>query len=253
MNEADPVTALGAATPIQGRGRFRAWLDVVTSILMMSAAIAVLYGHFSSKPGNAAPTPTAVLRGAAPLTLRAGLSEGNADAPIAMIVFSDFECPFCARFARDTLPQLRRQYVLPGILRLEFRHSPLAIHKSAESAALAAECAAQQGVFWKLHDILFADRQRLDSASLEVHMTSVGASTSLCRRDEAAKALASDRADAEALGLKSTPTAVLGIPDDGKIQPRLAIRGAQPLAVFGSALDELLNETRRAAKPGRSR
>lgn len=82
---------------------------------------------------------------------------GEEDAPVVIIEFSDFQCPFCKRFAEQTFPQLKRDYIDTGKVRFVFRDFPiLRIHPNAGLAALAAECADEQGSFWEMHDLLFA-------------------------------------------------------------------------------------------------
>jgi protein-disulfide isomerase len=78
---------------------------------------------------------------------------GNKTAPVEMIIYSDFECPFCAHFAK-TAGQIRQSY--PEKVKIVFRHFPLTMHPEAVPAALASECAAEQGKFWEMHDRLFA-------------------------------------------------------------------------------------------------
>ncbi len=81
---------------------------------------------------------------------------GPADAPVLIVAFSDFQCPFCTRFWAETMPALVEEYVEPGTVRFVFRDFPLAqIHPNAIPAAMAAECADDQGAFWPMHDALF--------------------------------------------------------------------------------------------------
>jgi protein-disulfide isomerase len=81
---------------------------------------------------------------------------GSEDAPVVVIEFSDFQCPFCKRFHETTLPKLIEQYVNTGKVRFVYRDFPLTqIHPNAGLAALAAECADEQNSFWPMHDLLF--------------------------------------------------------------------------------------------------
>jgi protein-disulfide isomerase len=82
-----------------------------------------------------------------------------------MIVFADFECPFCGRFTREVLPIIEQEYLSTGRLQLVYHHFPLPSHRNAVSAAVAADCAGQQGRFWDMHDKLFSAGQSLDLAS----------------------------------------------------------------------------------------
>ncbi len=78
---------------------------------------------------------------------------GDADAPITLVEYSDFECPYCARHT-PTVDQILEDY--DGQVKLVFRHFPLSMHEHAQAAAEASECAAEQGKFWEMHDELFA-------------------------------------------------------------------------------------------------
>ena len=81
---------------------------------------------------------------------------GRADAPVTMIEFSDFECPFCQRYFKSTLPEIKRDYVDTGKVRYVFLDFPLEqMHAKARKAGEAAHCAAEQGKFWEMHDMLF--------------------------------------------------------------------------------------------------
>ena len=85
--------------------------------------------------------------------------KGSTDAPIAMIEFSDFQCPFCKRHAEESQPILDEQYVDTGKVLWVFKHFPLDSHPAAPNAGAAAECAAEQGKFWEMHELLFAEQQ----------------------------------------------------------------------------------------------
>jgi len=84
---------------------------------------------------------------------------GSADAPVVIIEFSDFQCPYCRRFHVETFDQLKEEFVDTGLVRFVYRDFPLVeLHPNAAQAALAAECADDQGQFWTMHNVLF-DKQ----------------------------------------------------------------------------------------------
>jgi protein-disulfide isomerase len=88
------------------------------------------------------------------------LALGDVDAPVLMIEWADFQCPFCGSFARDTKPELMQHYVDEGILRIEWRDFPV-LGAESRTAALAGRAAAEQDAFWDLHDEIYAeDRER---------------------------------------------------------------------------------------------
>lgn len=98
-------------------------------------------------------------------------SRGPANAPVTVIAWSDFECPFCSR-AVPTLKTLEKEY--EGKLRLAFKHQPLPNHPHAKLAAAASLAAHEQGKFWEFHDLLFANQRQLDRESMEGYAKQVG-------------------------------------------------------------------------------
>ena len=98
--------------------------------------------------------------------------KGDPAAPVTIVEFSDFECPFCTR-VQPTLQEVLAKY--PGRVRLAYRDFPLRdIHPQSQSAAEASRCAAEQGKFWEYHDALFADRSKLDAPGLAAQARSLG-------------------------------------------------------------------------------
>ncbi len=88
--------------------------------------------------------------------LRAARTMGRADAPVTMYIISDFECPYCGDFARNTFPTIEHEYVASGKMKVVFVNMPLTqIHPNAEPAAEVAMCAARQDKFWPMHNLLF--------------------------------------------------------------------------------------------------
>lgn len=80
---------------------------------------------------------------------------GNPDAPISIIEFSDYQCPFCARFSAQILPLIKTEYIEKGKVNFIYRDFPIQNHPNARPASLASECADEQGQFWQYHDMLF--------------------------------------------------------------------------------------------------
>ena len=90
--------------------------------------------------------------------------KGSADAKITIVEFSDFQCPFCARFYTETLPMIEKNYIDTGKVKLVYRDFPLSFHQNAQKAAEAAECADEQGAFWDYHNSLFENQDEWSSA-----------------------------------------------------------------------------------------
>lgn len=92
---------------------------------------------------------------------------GKADAPVTMIEFSDFQCPFCARYTSQTFPQIKKEYIDTGKVRAVFKNFPLPFHSDAQKAAEAGECAAEQGKFWEYKEKLFQNQSNLSVSDLK--------------------------------------------------------------------------------------
>ena len=86
---------------------------------------------------------------------------GNKDAPVTIVSFEDYQCPYCGRAFQQTFPLLKKDYVDTGKVKMVFRDYPLPFHPNAEPAAEASECAHEQGKFWEYHDALFENQQNL--------------------------------------------------------------------------------------------
>ncbi|MEK6814462.1 MAG: thioredoxin domain-containing protein [Nitrospirota bacterium] len=145
---------------------------------------------------------------------------GPDGAPVTIVEFSDFQCPYCARVSSDLLPQIRKTY--GDKVRFVFRDFPLDSHREAVPAAVAARCAGRQGKFWEMHDKLFAGQKELGGVLYEKVGKEIGldeAKFSECRKDpKVAEAVRSDLRDGTKAGVGSTPTFfVNGLPVEGAI------------------------------------
>ncbi len=182
------------------------------------------------QPAAALPQP----RGdASKLKIDGSPVEGRRDAPVTMIECSDFQCPFCARFADDTLVELRDHEIKDGEVRLVFKNFPLSGHQYAEKAAEAAECAHMQGKFWQMHDLLFHANGRLDSDSLKSYARQIGLDTKkfdhCLATGETAGMVHADKSQCSAAGVQGTPSFFI----NGKM-----LVGAQPYDQFRSLIEQ---------------
>ncbi len=154
---------------------------------------------------------------------------GSPDAPVQIIEFSDFQCPYCTRGA-DTLTEVKEKY--GDKISVVFRHFPLDFHDKAQKAAEASECANDQGKFWEYHDQLFANQQAMGQADLERYATvlelDVAAFTECLNSGKHAPTVATDLEDGAAAGMSGTP----GFFVNGRF-----IGGAQPIEVFSEIID----------------
>jgi protein-disulfide isomerase len=164
-----------------------------------------------------------------------GITKGPSDAPVTIVEFSDFQCPFCAR-AETTIDRILQAY--PGKVRVVWRDFPLPFHENATPAALLARAARGQGRFWQLHKQLFASQAALDRAGLERAATAAGVDPAQVRaaleQPATRAALNADVAAASKLGVRGTPTFFV----NGR---RLV--GAQPFERFKTVIDEELVRT----------
>ena len=158
---------------------------------------------------------------------------GPADAPITIVEFSDYQCPFCRRWHAEVYEPLLAAY--PGKIRLVYRNLPLtSIHPDALGAAEAAMCAGEQDVYWKYHDKLFSSESLGNSVYLQ-YAQELGLNMptfEACLNDHKyQKTIESDSDFAINLGIRSTPTFFIN---------GLAVVGAQPLDVFKQVIDKEL-------------
>jgi protein-disulfide isomerase len=165
-----------------------------------------------------------------------GPSKGPNDAPVTIVEFSDFQCPYCASMSA-TLEAILRKY--GSQVRLVYRHFPLAIHKDAPRAGEAAACADEQGKFWAMHEIIFANARTLSPANLVKYARDAG--LDLPRFEEClssgrgAEKVRRDRAEGDKYGVSNTPTYFV----NGRF-----LLGALPLEAFAAVLDEELARTK---------
>lgn len=178
--------------------------------------------------------------------------KGNKEAKIALIEFSDYQCPFCARFFTETLPQIEKEYISAGKLKYVIRDFPLeAIHPHAFKAHEAANCAGEQGKYWEMHDRLFQNQNLLGAAELPKHAQAIGLETAefeaCLRSGKQAAEIRKDLADGQNAGVHGTPTFFLGVGDSDTraIKVLRMIVGAQPYAQFKETIEEVLREIKK--------
>jgi protein-disulfide isomerase len=172
--------------------------------------------------------------------------KGRADAPLTIVEFSDYQCPFCARHVAQTIPGLDKEYIQTGKVKYVFRNYPIeSIHPNAFKAAVAAECANEQNKYWPMHDRLFANQRLLADAQLPGHAAAVGLQVSAFQTCLASgkfdAKIRKDMNDAVAVGITGTPGFVIGKTNGtSAIRVDAFIPGARAFAGFKSELDRLL-------------
>lgn len=168
---------------------------------------------------------------------------GDEKAPVTVVVFSDFQCPFCKRVV-PTVHQLTKDY--PGKVRVAFRHNPLPMHKNAMSAAKAALAAGEQGKFWEMHDALFEEQPQLASdegiekIAQKVSGLNVAKWKKDWKSDKFDKQIQTDMEFARKNGATGTPAFFVN---------GVYLKGAKPITAFKEVIDKILETKGQAPAP----
>jgi len=169
---------------------------------------------------------------------------GSANAKLAIVEFTDYECPFCDRFNKSVLPQLKSNYIDKGTVKIISRNFPLAFHANARGAALAATCAADQGAYEAMRAGLFASHQALSPALYTKLAGDSGLDMTrfeLCIKDAAnAQRIQDDIDYAGSLGVSGTPSFFIGRVEGDKLVGVVPLVGALPYESFAAVIDRLL-------------
>ncbi len=164
---------------------------------------------------------------------------GNPEAPVTMEVYSDFQCPYCVRFAQSTWAQILEEYVLPGKVRVVYKFLPLPFHPYARDAAKVAMCANYHGHFWTFHDQLYKHYRVLSQAKIEElakkeGLTDQQLQACLDQDAQMEQKLEMIKRQAEQRGIGGTPSFWI----NGEV-----LRGAQPIDAFRRVIDSLLQSS----------
>jgi len=163
---------------------------------------------------------------------------GFENAPVTIVEFSDYQCPFCARFYLETFPKIKKEYIDTGKVRFIYRDFPLGFHEYAQKSAEASECADEQGKFWEYKGILFEKQAEWSSMGI-TKFRDYASELGLNREDFdycldnniMAQEVQDDLADGGKSGVSGTPAFFIG----GEL-----ISGAQPFEVFKQKIESLL-------------
>ncbi len=215
-----------------------------SALVVLSFFVGILVGYIAwgrdtvstntNRPAAAAAATTPQAARRYDIPTEGFYSTGPEDAPITLVEFSDYQCPYCQKWHTQVYKQLLAAY--PGQIRFVYRNLPLTqIHPQAMNAAEAAMCAGDQNAYWQYHEKLFANSAALSDGLYTSLAADLGLNTSAfetCMTDE--KYLSDIQADMQfaiGLGVQSTPTFFIN---------GLAVVGAQPLNVFQQVIDEEL-------------
>jgi protein-disulfide isomerase len=204
-----------------------------------------VYEKLMAQGAAAAPAAPAAGAPAAPAAVQK-VEVGNApvkgpkNAPVTIVAFSDFECPFCGR-VNPTLKQIEDTY--KGKVKIAFKHQPLSFHANAKPAAMASMAAHEQGKFWEYHDKLFANQRALDRASLERYAQELGLNMAKFKAaldsNKFEAQVTADSQEGMRLGANGTPTFFI----NGR-----QIVGAVPFDSFKSIIDDELSKAGTVAR-----
>lgn len=192
--------------------------------------------------------------------------EGSNDAPVTIIEFSDFQCPYCSKFiigSGAAMPQIYEKYIKTGKVKLIFRDYPLPFHENAQKAAETAQCAFDQGKYWEMHDKLFANQTALSVNNLKKYAQELGLDSkrfnSCLDSGQYTQEVKKDLQDGVTAGVSGTPSFfiaksapitvdanyvqsqaqagqyIIKLDGDGSV-----VIGAQPFGVFEKIIEEEL-------------
>lgn len=217
--------------------------NAVAAVLLLVAVGMVAWAVRSSEASTPA-IPNRLLPHA--LSIADDAILGARTAKVAIVEFSGFQCPFCAKFSRETLALLQKRYIDPGAVLLAFKHLPLdVIHPVGALAAEHAECAKAEGRFWQVQDALFAHPDWIDATGVRTIVTDTGVArerlTSCVSLGRARAKVEADVLLAYELGVTSTPTFLIGYGVDGlRVNVVSRISGNRPFDDFDQVLTKLL-------------
>ena len=179
----------------------------------------------------------------APFAVVGDPSLGSSSAPVTIVEFSDFECPYCRMFHDEILPKLRVNYIDRGLVRFVHKDLPLHFHSNAEKASELARCSAADGNYWKSYEALFSSQDCLtckgpDEILAGKNLKTPAVEACLSSKREQ-KAVAFDITLAKSLSINGTPTFVIGPTLQGKHQGEV-ISGVVPWDDFKARIDEEL-------------
>src|SRR5579875_1471439 len=178
----------------------------------------------------------------AKVSIEGAFSMGSKDAPLTMVEFTDFQCPYCQRFHVQTFAELKRDYIDTGKLRFVSRDLPLDFHPNAMQAAEAGRCAGEQGQFWAMRDRMNSNPEKLDLNNLvrwaQDLKLNVASFRSCVESQKYKNAIQTDILTAQRIGANGTPSFVIGKSTPDGVDGELVV-GAMPYSMFDQKLKDL--------------
>lgn len=230
-------------------GKVWTWFERFTTLVLLIAALVMIW---STRQPRALPAFEDAIQTAdevsgllPPDVASTAARRGAEKAKFALVEFSDYQCPFCGKSARELGPQIQRDFVEPGRMTYLFLNFPLEqLHPNAFKASEAAECAKGQGKYWEMHDLLFSNQAALSRPDLSKYSAAVGLKREAfdtCLEGQTAPKVRNDIALARMFGFNGTPGFLLGrTKPDGGIQIERRIRGVQSYSAFKAILNQYI-------------
>lgn len=224
--------------------------EKMDAILLELKAIRQVLEKIEKQGGRAAQRPSKPTT--AKVSIKGKHAMGAADAPVTVVEFADYQCPFCLRFTKTTFPTLKQKYIDTGKVRWVALNLPLPFHKDARKAAQAAHCAGEQDKFWEMREVLFRNPQKLNAEQLPAHAEGLSldmaAFNSCLQSDRHLAEIDQDAKDAKSVRLTGTPSFIIGKTARDEITGQVVI-GAQPLNAFDNAISKALEQKPASKKP----
>lgn len=178
---------------------------------------------------------------------------GDKNAPITLIEFSDFQCPFCRSFVKQTLPQIKEEYINTGKVKFVYRDFPLSFHPESVPSAESSECAGDQGKFWEMHDVIFDEQEKQGQGTIQFTNDDIKKWAAKIGLDTAKfnqcfdsgkykQEVQKDIADGSAAGVSGTPAFFIGQSSDDWMINGILVSGAQPFSAFKVIIDKELEK-----------
>ncbi|HSB47515.1 MAG TPA: thioredoxin domain-containing protein [Candidatus Bilamarchaeum sp.] len=220
-------------------------LAALLALSVMTGGFGIVKGEAQNPGGAAAP---AAVSGRMVELMDDDMRLGSDSAPVVIVEFSDFQCPFCRKFWADSYQNIKKEYIDTGKVQLVYRDFPLSFHPSAQKSAEAAECAADEGKGWEMHDKMYSEEAKLGAGTVqytdddlkrwasEIGLDAAKFNDCLSSGKYAAE-VQKDETDGQGAGVTGTPSFIIGRRDGTGMVP---VSGAQPYSVFKSNIDQLL-------------
>ncbi len=168
---------------------------------------------------------------------------GDANAKLVIVEFTDYQCPFCKRHHDQTFSRLKKEYIDTGRAKYILKDYPLGFHEEAKQAAVAADCAGKQGLYWEMYDGLFENQRSLGAEVYQSLAEKIGADqkafTACLKDDVMIKHVEQDISYASTLSVTGTPSFFIGTLDGNKVVNAKKLTGAQPYSSFATIIQSL--------------